>query len=140
MSRKCVVVVDESLPIGLQANIAAVLCLSVGRDHPDVVGDATVDADGQTYPGITRIPMPVLMAPSDTIARLAAAARGESIDTACFTDAALATKNYDAYTRQLADTPTDQVVHHGLVLLAGDKAVRRLTSGLPLLRATDAPS
>jgi hypothetical protein len=140
MSRKCVVVVDDALPIGLQANIAGVLCLSVGRDHPDVLGDATADADGQTYAGITRIPMPVLMAPTDTISRIAAAARAESLYIACFTDAALTTKNYDAYTRQLADTPTDQVVHHGLVLLARDNAVRRLTSGLPLLRATDTPS
>lgn len=140
MSRKCVVVVDENLPLGLQANIAGVLCLSVGRDHPDIVGDAVADADGQTYPGITRIPMPVLMASSDTMASVVASARAEAIYHACFTDAALTTKNYDAYTQQLADTPTDEVVHHGVALLAGDKAVRRLTSGLPLLKSTDAPS
>lgn len=140
MSRKCVVVVDEDLPVGLQANIAGVLCLSVGRDHPDVVGDAVADADGRGYAGITRIPMPVLMASTDTIGRVAAAARAEAIYTACFTDAALTTKNYDAYTQQLAATPTDEVVHHGLVLLAGDKAVRRLTSGLPLLKSTDTPT
>jgi hypothetical protein len=137
MGRKCVVVVDESLPIGLQANIAAVMCLSVGRDQPDVVGETAVDADGESYTGITRIPMPVLMASNEQIGQIAAAARAEALYHACFTDAALETKSYDAYTQRLAETPTDQVVHHGLVLLAGEKAVKRLTSGLPLLKSTD---
>lgn len=137
MRQKCVAVVDETLPIGLQANIVGVMSLSVGRDQPHVVGETAVDADGESYTGITRVPMPVLMASTEQIGRIAAAARAETLYHACFTDAALATKTYDAYTRQLAETPTGSVVHHGLVLLAGEKAVKRLTSGLPLLKSTD---
>jgi hypothetical protein len=137
MSEKCVIVVDKTLPVGLQANIAGVMCLAVGRDRPHIVGDTAVDADGQSYTGITRVPMPVLMASTDEISRIAAMARAEALYHACFTDAALATKNYEAYTQRLAETSTDQVVHHGLVLLAGEKAVKRLTSGLPLLKSMD---
>ena len=134
MSRKCVIVVDDSLPVGLKANIAAVLCLSVGSNFPDVIGSDANDATGNTYAGITQIPVPVLMAATDQISDLVAAAREKELYHACFTDAALNTKKYEDYTTQLAAKSSDEVVHHGVVLVASDKQVKKLTGGLPLLK------
>jgi hypothetical protein len=134
MSRKCVIVVDESLPVGLKANIAAVLCLSVGANFPDVIGPDATDAAGNTYAGITQIPVPVLMAPTHQIADLVAAARDKELYHASFTDAALNTKKYDDYTAELAAKGSDEVMHHGVVLVASDKQVKKLTSGIPLLK------
>jgi hypothetical protein len=134
MSQKCVIVVDDSLPVGLKANIAAVLCLSVGANFPDVVGPDATDGTGNTYAGITQIPVPVLMSSTSQLADLVGAARDKDLYHASFTDAALNTKKYDDYTAELAAKRSDEVVHHGVVLVASDKQVKKLTSGLPLLK------
>lgn len=122
------------LPVGLKANIAAVLCLSAGANFPDVIGPDATDATGNTYAGITQIPVPVLMAPTHQIADLVAAARDKGLYHASFTDAALNTKKYDDYTAELTAKGSDDIVHHGVVLVASDKQVKKLTSGIPLLK------
>ncbi|MEJ2419021.1 MAG: DUF2000 domain-containing protein [Exilibacterium sp.] len=37
-SNKCVIVIDQNLPVGIIANTAAVLSLSLGRLNPEMIG------------------------------------------------------------------------------------------------------
>lgn len=38
MHEKCVMVIDEKLPVGLIANTAAILGMTLGRERPQTVG------------------------------------------------------------------------------------------------------
>lgn len=58
--KKCVFIVDKTLPLGLVANTCAVLSLSLGKNHPELVGDNLHDKDGNIHAGITTVVMPVL--------------------------------------------------------------------------------
>ena len=59
---KCVMIFDESLPVGVIANTAAILGASLGKADPDVVGITPVDMDGNEHSGL-----PILKSDSDTI-------------------------------------------------------------------------
>ena len=57
---KCVMVIDEELPLGLIANTAAVLAMSIGDKIKGIIGDDVRDGDGQLHRGITNLPIPLL--------------------------------------------------------------------------------
>ena len=46
-NEKCVIVMDEGLPLGLIANTAAILGITLGKTLPEVVGAAV---EGDTHP------------------------------------------------------------------------------------------
>lgn len=45
-NEKCVIVVNENLPLGIIANTAAILGITMGMKMPDVVGNNVIDSDG----------------------------------------------------------------------------------------------
>lgn len=59
-NEKCVMVIDEVLPIGIIANTAAILGITIGMKMPDVVGADVADKEGNIHMGIIRFPIPVL--------------------------------------------------------------------------------
>lgn len=59
-NEKCVVIIDEGLPIGIIANTAAILGITLGMKMPDVVGADASDLDGNKHMGIIKFPVPVL--------------------------------------------------------------------------------
>lgn len=44
---KCVMVIDESLPLGIIANTAAIMGITMGKQMPEVVGADVYDRTGQ---------------------------------------------------------------------------------------------
>lgn len=124
---------SESLPNGLKANIAAVMCMSLGKHHPEIVGTAAATADGVEVPGITRIPVPILTEQPEKLSALWAQSR--DLDFAVpFTGAALTTKTYGDYEARLITATAAETEVHGLLLFGEKKAVNRLVGQLPLLR------
>ncbi len=63
-NEKCVIVIDESLPIGIIANTAAIMGISLGKNMPHVVGSDVQDLDGYRHPGIIELPVPILKSSS----------------------------------------------------------------------------
>ena len=59
-NEKCVIVVDENLPLGIIANTAAILGITMGMKMPDVVGNAVLDLEGNPHMGIIQFPVPIL--------------------------------------------------------------------------------
>lgn len=51
-NEKCVTVIDENLPLGLVANTAAILGITLGRERGEVVGGDVYDGDGNRHLGI----------------------------------------------------------------------------------------
>jgi len=134
MEQKAVIILCDDLPIGLKANIAAVVGMSLGRYHPDLVGPEAQTGDGTKLPGITTVPVPILTSNEANLAEIFAAAH-DAIDLAVpFGTAALTTRNYADYTAKLATLADRQQGIKGLLLLGPRKKVNRLIGQLPLLR------
>ena len=54
------VVYDEQLPLGIIANTAAIMGITLGKAMPEVVGEDVRDESGHTHLGIIEFPVPIL--------------------------------------------------------------------------------
>ena len=59
-NEKCVMVIDEHLPMGLIANTAAIMGITLGKKMPEVVGIDVTDKTGNEHLGIIEFPVPIL--------------------------------------------------------------------------------
>lgn len=64
-NEKCVMVIDEQLPLGIIANTAAVMGITLGKAMPEVVGADVRDESGHTHLGIIEFPLPILLHRAD---------------------------------------------------------------------------
>ena len=55
-NEKCVMVIDEHLPLGLIANTAAIMGITLGKKMPEVVGADVSDQSGNTHLGFMKDP------------------------------------------------------------------------------------
>jgi hypothetical protein len=132
--KKCVIVLNKDLPLGLKANISAVLSMSFGKAHPEVVGNDLVDADNTIYKGITTIPIPILQAHCDELKTTKALADENAELVVVFNCSALGTKDYPAYEDSMRAKKSSDVVLHGL-LMYGDKGkMNKIAGKFPLVR------
>ena len=134
---KCVMIFDESLPVGVIANTAAIMGASLGKADPDVVGITPVDMDGNEHSGLIQFPVPILKSDSDTIQDIRKKALdnyGEDIDIIDFTDIAQKSMTYDDYLNNYKATAGDDISYLGLTLCGPKKAINKLTGNLSLLR------
>ena len=134
---KCVMIFDESLPVGVIANTAAILGASLGKADPEVVGITPVDMDGNEHSGLIQFPVPILKSDSDTIQDIRKKALdtyGEDIDIIDFTDIAQKSMTYDDYLNNYKATAGDDISYLGLTLCGPKKAINKLTGNLSLLR------
>ena len=60
LNEKCVMVIDEKLPLGLIANTAAIMGITLGKEMPGIVGANVVDQSGHLHLGIIEFPVPIL--------------------------------------------------------------------------------
>lgn len=134
---KCVMIFDESLPVGVIANTAAIMGASLGKADPEVVGITPVDMDGNEHSGLIQFPVPILKSDSDTIQDIRKKALdtyGEDIDIIDFTDIAKKSMTYDDYLNNYKATAGDDISYLGLTLCGPKKAINKLTGNLSLLR------
>lgn len=133
--KKCVVVVNGDLPVGLLVNTATVLAITLGSKARSIVGDDAFDASGEAHPGLTRLPVPILKADADAVKEIRFKASGtDDLLVVDFTDAAQASRDYDEYRRSISGTPTAELKYLGIALYGARRPVNKLTGGLSLLR------
>jgi hypothetical protein len=132
---RCVVVVDDALPIGLAANATGMLALTLGASVPDLPGAALVDADGETHPGLIPQGLPVLRAPAERLGELRArAAAHDELGVIDFPADGQRSTDYDEVRRRVAATPGAELRYLGILIYGPRRAVGRLTGNLGLLR------
>lgn len=134
---KCVFVIDHTLPIGLIANTAAVLSLSLGQRNPELIGPDLMDKGGSMHAGITTIVMPVLKGDKDVIQNIFKKAKlleNSGMQVIDITDAAQTTKNYADYAQKLSEKSSDELRFLGICLYGPHSFVKSLTGSLSLLR------
>ena len=132
---KVVIVLDKDLPVGVQANAAAVLAFSVSGRLPGGVGWDLEDADGSLHPGITNLPLPVLACEEGGLRSLREKAKALP-QVACvdFPDVAQRAKRYEDYEASLKSTRETDLRYLGLCIYGEPASVRRLTGHLGLVK------
>lgn len=134
---KCVMIIDPSLPLGLQVNTAAGLGVSLAGKVGGLVGNPVADADSNVYQGIVNIPLPILSLSADELKKkcLEIAAKGdESLEVFIFSDVAQRSLSYDDYERNMANTRFQDMSILGICLYGPDKSVNKLSGNLKMLR------
>lgn len=132
---KCVFIIDNTLPTGLIANTCAVLSLSLGKAHPELVGSDLHDKDGDVHAGITTVVMPILGAPGREVVAIRQKARGNAeLRVIDVSNIAQRTKTYADYAAQLSETPGELLQYFGICLFGPAPLIKSLTGSLPLLR------
>ena len=69
-NEKCVMVIDESLPLGIIANTAAIMGITLGKKMPEVVGADVTDQSGNEHLGIIELPVPILRGSKEIIKQI----------------------------------------------------------------------
>lgn len=134
---KCVMVIDEGLPLGLLTNTAAVLSLTLGKHIPDMVGPDVLDGTSCCHLGITAFPIPILKGNPDLIKSLRARLFEQdfsNLTVVDFSDVAQGCNSYDHYTSKMAETASTELSYLGIAIYGDKKQVNKLTGSMPLLR------
>lgn len=136
-SEKCVMVIDETLPLGIIANTAAILGITLGKERPDLVGADVTDQSGRCHPGIIEFPVPILKGSAAVIRQLRERLWEpdfEDLTVADFSDLAQGCKTYGEFMEKMARIPEAELGYLGLVICGAKKKVNRLTGSMGLLR------
>lgn len=136
-NEKCVIIVDEDLPLGIIANTAVILGITLGKSKPEAVGPDVTDQTAKKHLGIITFPVPVLKSTAENIKDL----RGKLYQTEFqellvvdFSDLAQGCKTYEDFTQKMTQTPESTLRYFGLAICGPKKKVSKLTGNLPLLR------
>lgn len=132
---KCVIVLNETLPLGQLVNSAAVLMMSIGKLHPDLVGRNLEDGSGESHHGITTVPLPVLKGAGklQEIREGLKTHEGE-LTVVDLIDATSTTASYEEYATQLKKSAKEHLNFHGIAVYGSKKLVNKYTGSLGLLR------
>lgn len=136
-NEKCVVIIDETLPLGVIANTAAILGITLGMKRPDVVGPDVADRGGRVHMGIIRFPVPVLRGSREYLRALRVKLFSEEyagLTVVDFSDLAQGCRSYDEFVSKMSACPEEELSYIGIAVCGGRKKIDRLTGSLPLLR------
>lgn len=134
---KCVLIIDDNLPLGIIANTAAILGISLGRSLPEMVGVDVIDSAGSVHLGIVEFPVPVLRGSAESLKTLREklyASEYADLTVVDFSDLAQGCKNYPDYIVKMRSVCGNELQYLGLAVCGATRKVNKLTGNLPLLR------
>lgn len=134
---KCVIVINEDLPLGVIANTSAILGITLGKNIPEFVGEDTFDASGKDHLGIIKIPVPILKGNKEILRKLRQELYTEAyseIIAVDFSDVAQGCNIYSEYIQKAAITSEEEHNYLGIAICGNKKKVNKLTGSMPLLR------
>lgn len=133
---KCVLVIDQTLPIGVAANTAAVLSLSVGKLYPQLIGRDLEDNCGARRAGITTAAIPILKGSAEWLRNSREAMKAHEPELSVFEliSATRTTKSYEEYAEKMLSTPIKDLEYYGLALCGPAKLVNKYSGSLGLFR------
>lgn len=134
---KCVMVIDENLPLGIIANTAAVLGITLGQQHPEIVGPDVSDGTKNKHLGITAFPVPILKGNVQIIKELRSRLYTEEfqqLTVVDFSDVAQSCNDYEDFTKKIGKTDEEKLQYFGIAMCGNKKQVNKLTGSMGLLR------
>ncbi|MFL9879579.1 DUF2000 domain-containing protein [Herbaspirillum rhizosphaerae] len=132
--QRCVIIVDAALPVGKAANAAAVIALTIGQRHPELVGPALVDADGCAHPGLIPIGIAVLAASRDELTNIRAKGVEIGCDVVDFPVQGQETTDYQAFSDAVRKVATIDLGYLGVALIGEKKPISRIVANIGLLK------
>ena len=136
-NEKCVMVIDENLPLGIIANTAAIMGITLGKKMPQVVGADVMDQSGNEHLGIIEFPVPILKGSTETIKEIREKLYQQDfqdLTVVDFSDLAQGCKTYDEFIEKMGHVPESRLQYFGLAICGAKKKVNKLTGSMPLLR------
>ncbi|MDE6655314.1 MAG: DUF2000 domain-containing protein [Muribaculaceae bacterium] len=132
---KCVLIVDSSLSVGEQANVAAVLAMTLGAKNSEIIGVDVYDGDDVRHPGITQLNIPVLAASKDILREIhSSACENDEVSLVDFTYTAQRSRTYVEYTLQIKKIAESELRYIGIGLIGNKKCINKYTGNLKSLR------
>ena len=134
---KCVMVIDEHLPMGLIANTAAIMGITLGKQMPEVVGADVTDQTGSAHLGIIAFPVPILKGSVESMKAIREKLYTPEFSDATavdFSDLAQGCKTYEEFIGKMKETPETELSYFGIAICGAKKKENKLTGNLPLLR------
>lgn len=136
-NEKSVLILDEALPMGLLANTAAILGITLGKQRPEAVGGDVEDGAGKCHLGIITFPVPILKSSAEGLGKLREilyTPEFSDVTVVDFSDLAQSCKTYEEFTGKMRTCSESNLHYLGLALCGPKKKVNKLTGSLPLLR------
>ena len=135
--KKCVMVIDSNLPVGIIVNTSAIIGITLGKKVPEQVCPDVLDASQKTHLGIISIPVAMLKGDQDSLKKLREKLYNEEFSELIavdFSDVAQCCNIYDEYVAKAAFVPEENHTYFGVAIYGDKKKVNKLTGFLPLLR------
>ena len=136
-NEKCVMVIDENLPLGIIANTAAIMGITLGKKMPEVVGDDVTDQSGNEHLGIIEFPVPILRGSPESIKQIREKLYQpdfQDLTVVDFSDLAQSCKTYDEFLEKMSHVPESTLQYFGIAICGTKKKINKLTGNMPLLR------
>lgn len=136
-NEKCVMIIDENLPLGVIANTAAIMGITLGKEMPEVVGEDVFDKSGSRHLGIIEFPVPVLKGNPETIKAIREKLyepEFSELSVVDFSDLAQSCKTYEEFINKMKTATESDLNYFGIAICGSKKKVNKLTGSMPLLR------
>ena len=136
-NEKCVMVIDEHLPLGIIANTAAIMGITLGKKMPEVVGVDVTDKTGKEHLGIIAFPVPILKGNVESMKAIREKLYEpdfSDLTVVDFSDLAQSCKTYDEFIGKMKEVPEVDLNYFGIAICGAKKKVNKLTGNMSLLR------
>ena len=136
-NEKCVIVIDEHLPLGIIANTAAIMGITLGKKMPEVVGTDVTDKTGKEHLGIIEFPVPILKGNVESMKAIREKLYEpdfSDVTVVDFSDLAQSCKTYDEFIGKMKEASEVDLNYFGIAICGAKKKVNKLTGSMPLLR------
>ena len=136
-NEKCVMVIDEHLPLGIIANTAAIMGITLGKEMPEVVGSDVTDKTGNEHLGIIEFPVPILKGNAESIKEIRQKLYEpdfSDLTVVDFSDLAQSCKTYDEFIEKMKKVAEIDLNYFGIAICGAKKKINKLTGSIALLR------
>ena len=130
-------VISEHLPLGIIANTAAIMGITLGKKMPEVVGADVTDKTGREHLGIIEFPVPILKGNAESLKAIREKLyepEFSDLTVVDFSDLAQSCKTYDEFIGKMKNTAEVELNYFGIAICGAKKKVNKLTGTMALLR------
>lgn len=126
---KIAIVVRDDLPVWQKLNVTAFLMSGIAAQHPGIMGEPYVDADGRAYNRLCGQPIICMAASGDTLRKIHQRAIDKGVTTSAYTEEMFSTGHDAANRTVFAKYGKDNANIVGIALRDTKKRVDKITEG-----------
>lgn len=136
-NKKCVMIIEHELPLGMIANTAGIMGVTLGKYISEYIGLDVFDKNGNMHLGIVAFPIPILKANKEKMKEIRQKLYQEEFSSCIvvdFSDVAQSCNYYSQFIEKIGNTEEEELIYFGIGICGEKKLVNKLTGNLPLLR------